>query len=373
MEVVHICNNYVGTKVHLNQIASLANKQPNLVQNVIIPVYDPEHKKINNIEVRGVSLHYEVFNLGLLKYFPLIKLLYVSVFLLLKYNNLLKNADVVFAHTLWTNGFLAYLSNKLYKVNYIVAARSNDYHTFLKFLPHYRFIIRAITNNSNKVIFISNVYKRNFIQSYPRVFKGVSSTVIHNGIDKFWIEKAAQPLKAKDKKSEVLFVGRFNKTKNINLVLDTIVEVRKLFPEVSLRVVGGEKDELLSLLNYKKLPSWVQVEGKVNKEKLYSLYSQSLCLFVPSVQETFGLVYIEALASGCPVIHSVNEAIDGIYRCDSNVLAVNPHSLTEMTEAIIQCIHNSFDFDRSDIIDKFSWETFSLEITKVLYSFYPEN
>lgn len=366
MEVVHICNNYVGTKVHLNQVASLSSSQPGIVQNVIIPIYDIEHKKINNLEVPGVTLHYEVFNLGFFKYFPLLKLLYVSFFLLLKYNKVIKNADAIFAHTLWTNGFLAYLSNKFYKVKYIVAARSNDYHTFLRYLPHYRFIIRAITSNSSKVIFISNVYKKNFISNYPRVFKGVSTAIIYNGIDEFWLDKAALPLRTKNKKNEVLFVGRFNKTKNINLVINTIEEVRKLFPEVSLRIVGGDKSELLSLLNYKQLPGWVQVEGKVDKDKLYCLYNQSLCLFVPSVQETFGLVYIEALASGCPVIHSVNEAIDGIYSCNLNVLAVDPNSLHDMAEAVIQCLHNSFDFNRGDIAGKFSWETFSLEIAKIL-------
>jgi len=317
--------------------------------------------------MQGVELHYETFNLGFLKYFPLLKLLYISLYLLVKYKKILRRADFIYSHTLWTNGLLAYFSNKLFGVNYIVAARSNDYHTFLKYLPQYRFVIRAIVNNSIKVVFISDVYKNLFLKKYTNTFSGVSTTVIYNGIDDFWLIKSKLPLRKKPQKPEVLFVGRFNKTKNIPLVIRTIFKVRELYPEVTLRIAGGSESELLSLINYKQLPNWIHIEGQVDKEKLYKLYSNSKCLFVPSIQETFGLVYIEALSSGCPVIHSVNEAIDGIYSNNINVVAVDPSDVLQMTEAVIKCLSSSFEFDRESIFNTFGWDSFSVEVIKIFH------
>lgn len=367
MEIIHVCNNYVGTKVHLNQVKSLQKINPSCKQHVIIPVYDKSHCSINNIEITGVTLYYEVFNVRFIKYLPFLKLLYVTLFLLIKYRKLLSNADFLYSHTIWTNGLLCYLSNKLFRVNYIVAARSNDYHTFLRRLPHYRFVVRKIVTSAQSVIFISDIYKKCFFRKYPKIFKGCNSEVIYNGIDDFWVEKSKSLLAKKmGKKSEILFVGRFNKTKNISQVVKAVNLAREVESNLELKIVGGSREELLKLLNINELPSWLVVEGKVNKERLFELYSSCACLLVPSIQETFGLVYLEALSCGCPVIHSKNEAIDGIFAEEPNVISVEPNDLDNITNAILTCIDMPFSFDRTVIPAIFSWDSFANKTLKII-------
>ncbi|USD29093.1 glycosyltransferase family 4 protein [Pseudoalteromonas sp. SCSIO 43201] len=361
MEIVHVCNNFVGTKVHLNQVKSIQLENPSVKQSVIIPVYDSSHVEINNELIPGVSLYYEVFNVRFLKYFPLVKLLYISIYLVVKYSSTFRRASIVYSHTIWTNGFLGYLSKMLFNADYIVAARSNDYHTFLRKLPHYRFIVRRIVKNSRAVVFISDVYQSNFLNRYPYVFKNVENTVIYNGIDQFWVNKSKLPIEFNKslKTNDVLFVGRFNKTKNISKAIRAVELVRAKNREVRLRIVGGDKEELLSLLGIDALPSWVIVEGKIDKEKLHELYLRSICLLVPSVQETFGLVYIEALSSGCSVIHSKGEAIDGIFKGEENIISVDPYKVSDISSAVATCYGTSFSFNREVIEKVFSWSSFA--------------
>jgi len=78
---------------------------------------------------------------------------------------------------------------------------------------------------------------------------------------------------------------------------------------------------------------------------------------MPSRSETFGLVYVEALSQGLPVIFTKNEGIDGFFGSEIGE-PVNCEDSAEIYNAIVKIIDNysAYNFDSQSIVKKFNWE-----------------
>jgi glycogen synthase len=80
---------------------------------------------------------------------------------------------------------------------------------------------------------------------------------------------------------------------------------------------------------------------------------------MPSKRETFGLVYIEALSQGLPVLYTENQGIDELFNAAVG-LATNPNKIKNILMSIEKLILNSKDY-RENIINlnfnEFSWKS----------------
>ena len=103
--------------------------------------------------------------------------------------------------------------------------------------------------------------------------------------------------KKRKKKSFVLFVGRLERQKGI----DTVIETAKRLPHIKFILVG-KKTKYVKL---KILPSNVEWKGFVSDKTLIKLYEEALIFFLPSVAETLGYSILEAMAAGCAVVSTV--------------------------------------------------------------------
>lgn len=110
----------------------------------------------------------------------------------------------------------------------------------------------------------------------------------------------------------VLYVGRITPIKNIPLLIEAFAYFRKLtaFPG-TLVIVGEQYKKKPDLTIYKKisllgLEENVQLLGLIPDAHLSALYSGAMAVVLPSIYEGFGLVALEALACGAPLI--VNQA-----------------------------------------------------------------
>ncbi|GAB4272899.1 MAG: glycosyltransferase [Deferrisomatales bacterium] len=105
----------------------------------------------------------------------------------------------------------------------------------------------------------------------------------------------------------LLYVGRFAPVKGLDLLLSALPLLRECGP-VRLLVVGGDgaegrpPPELRSLAQRCGRAASVRFVGRVPQEALAPYYSAADALVVPSRYESFGLVTLEALACGTPVV-----------------------------------------------------------------------
>ena len=118
-------------------------------------------------------------------------------------------------------------------------------------------------------------------------------------------ENAKRYLGLDSDKKYILFVGRLlNDHKGITYLLDAFKEISKIYDDVHLLIVGIGPDEkyLMKYCKTKKIPN-INFTGWIKLRKNLSYFYGASEFFVcPSIDEAFGLVNLEAMASGIPVI-----------------------------------------------------------------------
>lgn len=132
--------------------------------------------------------------------------------------------------------------------------------------------------------------------------------VIPNGIDYARFATPRIPLPAYDDEAlDVLFVGRLEKRKGLTYLLRAWGLVRDAFPHARLLVVGAGGRRLEYYQQYADARGWREVvfAGHVSPDDLVRYYQTSDVFCAPSTgQESFGIVLLEAMAAGRPIVAS---------------------------------------------------------------------
>lgn len=220
--------------------------------------------------------------------------------------------DLVHAHSLFSNGYIAYLMKKTYGVPYMVAVRNTDVNVFFKYMMHLRPLGLRILREADAVIFISEPYKEAVMGKYiPEKYRNSllsKSYVIPNGIDKIWLENRGSKELGADHKIRLVYTGVIDQNKNI---LTTVKACKLLIHkgiDVKFTVIGKCVDK--RILNELEKESFVTYLPPKTQLELMNLYREQDIFIMPSKTETFGLVYAEAMSQGLPVIYSESQGFD---------------------------------------------------------------
>jgi len=108
-----------------------------------------------------------------------------------------------------------------------------------------------------------------------------------------------------------LFVGRFYRRKRVDILLQAAAALRHRIPNLEVRVVGAGPcgPRLRRLSAELKLDGTVAWLGDVSRSQLIAEYHRSDLFCLPSVQEGFGIVLLEAMAAGKPIVAARAAAI----------------------------------------------------------------
>jgi glycosyltransferase involved in cell wall biosynthesis len=109
---------------------------------------------------------------------------------------------------------------------------------------------------------------------------------------------------ATSRRFTVLFVGRFYRRKRVDVLLRAAAMLRDRVPELSVRIVGNGPcaSTLHALARELRLEGTVEWLGDVSRAELVAEYKRATVLCLPSVQEGFGIVLLEAMAAGKPIV-----------------------------------------------------------------------
>ena len=135
------------------------------------------------------------------------------------------------------------------------------------------------------------------------------------------IDKAAarQQLGFAQDESIVLYVGRFAPVKGIDRLMEAIAHLQH-HQRLRLVIVGGDGDGAPEYKNFLRLARKLSIQdsvtfiGRIEQDGLPPYYSAADVLAVPSHYESFGLVALESLASGTPVVATKVGAMESILR-----------------------------------------------------------
>ena len=359
MTCLHICNDFLGSKVYSQLYEQL--DQRSIVQYVFNPLRQANIKNIreSNFLTDGSKIYYSkvLHNYNRILFRSKVDFLFKN----LKSTAPLNEIDIVHATTMYSDGAIALKVKKEYNVPYIVTVRSTDIAAFNTYRPDLFFLGLAILNNASKIIFISHALRETFYNHFFfKLFKKrllPKSKVITNGLHQFWIDNLTP--KKNNIPSKILYVGTFLKRKNVVQLIDSVLRLKNKKINIELSIVGkgGEHETEVKRLSDKH-PDTIKYVGAIdNRENLLKEYRSNHLFAMPSMTETFGLVYLEALSQGLPILYTENDGIDGTL--DVNIgEAVNPKSLNSITLGLEKILADYSNFDLNQInFSDFSWKS----------------
>ncbi len=358
MKCLHICNDFSLTKVHKNLYSNFDAE--GMTQIVYNPVRDTTPIGNNTIDFtdkeseivysKKIKKYHKVFFRNKMNY----------LFRDLKKKVELNTVQLVHATTFFTDGALALKVHQEFGTPFIVAVRGTDISVFLRLRPDLRGLAFKIIKKAAKIIFISNSLRTAFAEHRLLASKKneilEKSVLIYNGIDDFWLDNRNASKRVAP--NCILYVGRFIPTKNIQNLIAAIGVLRDEGQDLFLNLVGaGGEEESIIKQKSKENANFVQYMGAVrDKEKLREVYGNNAIFAMPSSAETFGLVYIEALSQGLPILYNEAQGVDGVFPDGSVGEKCDGTDLDSVIAALRKIIVNYHTYGMENInFDQFYW------------------
>ncbi len=347
MNVLYLTEDYIGSRVHHNLCRSIVDADSQ-IDMTVFAFNRP------NYPLRDLRSTYDGCNYRLVEStFEGNLLMYRTLFpykIRCKYRQLTQNVDIehtdlVVASTLFSDGAVAYKLWRERGIPYVVVVRGTDVNLYLRRMPHLYRIGRQIVKNAQKVIFVSPVQRRQFEKSlaFCRLANKIQSKLvtITNGIDQIWIDNQCIDNEFRTPDS-VLYIGVFDKNKNVATLIDACKMVRKQNPRLTLNLVGGGGPcEQQIMKQIEQNPDWIKFHGAVyDKQKLIQICRQNAVFAMISKSETFGLVYFEALTQGLPVVYTAGQGFDGVINNLSVGYAVKSDNVSDIAAKLDSALVN---------------------------------
>jgi glycosyltransferase involved in cell wall biosynthesis len=371
MKVLHICNG-AQKKSAFYKFLFKALEKNQTKQSVIVPVW-----QIPSVDYETIHCEYFYRDSGIISRLQFNK----------KINKLtnfteekvdVASFDIIHAHTWFSDGAVAYKLYKKYGIPYILAIRNTDVNVFYKYFLHLRKLGHEILENASQIIFISPAYKDHFVNHLlpkrlkNKIFSRLS--VMPNGVSSFWLNNRAYKTNVSTP-VKLLSVGTIDSNKNYLSLCYAVDVLRKKGIKIELTIVGkGYQDApryLKKIENYIKDKPYITLIEKQNQEELIKIYRKHDIFAMPSYKETFGLVYVEALTQGLPIIYTQGQGVDGYFESGKVGYAVNPKNFEEIAQAISMIINDysiytthieQFDFSI------FDWENIAKNYLQIYLS-----
>lgn len=177
--------------------------------------------------------------------------------------------------------------------------------------------------------------------------------------------------KFKDKKINILFVGRLDKRKGLDYLLKSYQRISQQEPDVRLIIVGDgpQKQKLKDFVRKEKLKN-VVFAGFVSRQDLPSWYATGDIFCSPATHgESFGVVLLEAMASGLPMVAFNNPGYKAVFPDFARGFLVPNKNVSALAQALLLLVNNprlrrELGRKNRQYVKHFSWERVGREILK---------
>lgn len=171
-------------------------------------------------------------------------------------------------------------------------------------------------------------------------------------------------------RSRLLFVGRLVEKKGVRYLLEAMPAILAEVPDASLAIAGFGPEEARLREQARELGLGGRVEflGAVQQQDLPGLYRNAAALVAPFVearggdQEGLGLVMVEALGCGCPVVTTSIPAVKDVFGGEWPEFCATPGSASSLAEQVVGLLrdpgraHSAALGIRQGLRERFGWE-----------------
>jgi phosphatidylinositol alpha-mannosyltransferase len=234
------------------------------------------------------------------------------------------------------------------------------FHAYGGWSPAYEFGSRALGGYAERLhgrIAVSAA-ARHFIDRYfPGDYK-----VIPNGVDTDRFRRAVPVARWQDGTRNILFVGRFEPRKGVLDLLKAYRILRKTGCECRLLLVGGgpQEREARRYVATRRLRG-VEFLGRVSDDEKAQLFRTADVYVSPATgRESFGIVLLEAMAAGAPIVASDIHGYKGVVRRGREALLVPPREPKQIALSVARLLRDpdlAHEMSEAGLrrADEFSW------------------
>lgn len=229
-------------------------------------------------------------------------------------------------------------------------------------------LLQNAFGHADKIIAVGNKLRNSMAEKYGLKSKVI--TVLPNMVNEELFCRAR-----KDDTFPVSFltVAHFDDNKRVDWIIKAFAHVFASNMNVRLDIIGGgeraaEFEDLIESLN---MQQQISLKGVCSREKVAEYMKKANFFVLDSKVETFGVVYIEALACGTPVIIPQWYS-DNIHANEKNSILIQENTLKSLEEALEQAYENRNNFDSDDIskecLNRYSGKIIAAELTQIYNS-----
>lgn len=289
--------------------------------------------------------------------------------------------DVIYSHY-WLSGLIGESLKKALNIPHVFTFHTleflkkralEDKRNFCRILAE-----QSLAEGADVIISSSDEEKKHLTAEYRLPASKIA--VIYPGVNRevFFperMEKVDREMKRGETDTLYLYAGRIEPIKGLNNLLEAWDLIKKNQPRTyersRLLVIGGgepgydfaenpEMQRLQRCVQEKGLQDRINFLGSRQHQALRTYFTAADALIMPSLYESFGLVVVEALACGTPVIVSRIGKIKSIVRDGENGFSFSPNNPAALADLLVSFPEkrkrlHSGERIRSGIINKFSW------------------
>jgi len=223
-----------------------------------------------------------------------------------------------------------------------------------------KFIERLVFRMSNHSIAVSNHTKKS-LESLGTDHHNIY--IVTNGID----IKTINQIKPSIYTCDIIFIGRIIKEKNLDILIESVDNIKKYLPDIRCHIIGGgpEEKKLKNRVCESGLQHNIKFFGFLDYVDVIAMLKSAKVLVLPSTREGFGIVILEAFACGVPVVtvrsprNAANELVnkDVGFVVDLNVREIGDSIYKIISDSTLHkkmsisaiCLTQEYDWDKKTI------------------------
>lgn len=247
--------------------------------------------------------------------------------------------DLIHVHSTILGGHIANICKQKHHIPYVITEHFSGF--IEKSIPSFlEGKIAKAFRNADKIIAVSQPLKEAIEQ-----YANGEISVIPNMIDTVYFKPDAEKQPSNDRKFTFLSIGNLVPLKNFSVLLDAFKIVSEQYPSAELQIVG--EGSLAKHLRNKKERlglSKTVFSGRLPQDQVRESLHNCNAFVLASSIETFGIVFVEALAAGKPIIATRCGGPNNIVN-DENGFLVEPKNVQELSAAMIRMIERYRQYD----------------------------
>ncbi|TVY09777.1 glycosyltransferase family 4 protein [Paenibacillus cremeus] len=302
---------------------------------------------------------------------------YISSDFIKKFINLQKNSDIINLHLpMMEAGLLSYLTNRKKLIVTYQCDVNLSKSVLNKLIIAFMDLSSLLSFSRARSIVVSSLdYARN-----SRILPKFSEkwVEIHPTSPFYAKIETKNHMDVNNRSIAIGFCGRIVEEKGIDVLLKAAPQIKQLLPNVEFIIAGDYKsvaggsvyDKLKNEIGWDE--TYVKFVGRLDENDLINFYKSIDVFVLPSINslEAFGMVQVEAMLSGTPVVASNLPGVREIVNKTGMGKIVEPGDVLSLIDGIIQVINHKSDYVKENIqIEKFFGVSSAIKKYNTIFSY----